>query len=239
MSFLTALKLATSRSSMSKLVERSILNIPTRCFSSKMTIVDVGAHSGQFIDAVCLISPKASIIAIEPNETLCNELEHTYGDRITIVRGVASNKNDYGEIVVTDDFASWSMLKPKEIMNESYGHGFTHITTNKVKSFTLDSICADIPVIDILKIDVQGYERQVLEGATDVLNRTKCIIVEVTYYNHYDGDISFWELHNVLKANRFVLYDLTKPFRLNDVSLWSDAIYVKRDDCDELLNASL
>lgn len=54
----------------------------------------------------------------------------------------------------------------------------------KVPCVTLDAELFNIPSIDILKIDTEGYETHVLKGASETLKKTKRIAVEL----HYPGE---------------------------------------------------
>lgn len=42
----------------------------------------------------------------------------------------------------------------------------------------LDDLCAPCAQIDLMKIDVEGYELPVLEGAASILMRTRCVLLE-------------------------------------------------------------
>jgi hypothetical protein len=61
---------------------------------------------------------------------------------------------------------------------------------------TLDGELGDaaLPGPVLLKLDVQGYERWVLEGGQETLRRTKWLIMEVSFRSLYDGEPSFMEL---------------------------------------------
>lgn len=226
---LRALQIALSRSCVSKLSDRSFFSLPPHFLDANPVIVDVGAHSGEYIDAVHVVRPNASIIAIEPNVDLCDVMAKKYGKRVRVICGIASNKNEDAEIIVTDDFASWSMLEPISSMNSNYGWGFSKVRKQSVSAKTLDSMCSEFSRISLLKIDAQGFEREVLEGAEEVLSKTDCILIEVTYYGHYENDISFWDIHKLMLLKGFILYDLKNPFRVNSVALWSDAIYIRKN----------
>ena len=43
---------------------------------------------------------------------------------------------------------------------------------------TLDSICTNLEIL-FLKIDVEGYEYNVLQGATKTLEKTKILMIEI------------------------------------------------------------
>jgi hypothetical protein len=107
-------------------------------------------------------------------------------------------------------------------------------TVNKVRVplETLDNLLAEIPEISLLKIDVQGYEKFVLEGAQAILKKTHYLIIEVNFISHYEGDILFPELHELLSASGFFLQNLSEPHfghRNGGRITWLDAIYVSQD----------
>jgi hypothetical protein len=81
--------------------------------------------------------------------------------------------------------------------------------------------------IDLLKIDVQGFEASVLRGAREVLQRTRFLLIECNVASHYEGDSLFPELHRILIQSRMTLYNLSEPVRLGGRALWADALYVR------------
>ena len=56
---------------------------------------------------------------------------------------------------------------------------------------TLDSVLPESKLVDLLKIDVQGFERAVLSGAKRVLGNTRAVLIEATLQSHYVGDDNF------------------------------------------------
>jgi hypothetical protein len=81
-----------------------------------------------------------------------------------------------------------------------------------VPMMRLDDLLADIEKIDVLKIDVEGYEKFILENATETLKKTK-----VVYAEYYQANTEMFgyrreEIKNILVKNGFVceLSDLSK-----------------------------
>jgi hypothetical protein len=64
-----------------------------------------------------------------------------------------------------------------------------------------------------LKLDVQGYEPQVLAGATQVLNRTLAVQLEMSLLPLYEGEALMPQMHAVMAAKGFNLWDLEPTFR--------------------------
>ena len=62
----------------------------------------------------------------------------------------------------------------------------------KVEATTLDKVISRLKEssVDILKIDVQGFEVGVLEGARRALNKVKVVMIEVSLYDFYGNSKS-------------------------------------------------
>jgi FkbM family methyltransferase len=89
---------------------------------------------------------------------------------------------------------------------------------------TLDSIVEELklPAPYVIKMDVQGFEPRVLRGALRTLHKTTAIITKIIVHN-------FRELHSLLDAAGFELYDLTDVARGPDHTLgWFYASYLSR-----------
>ena len=80
-----------------------------------------------------------------------------------------------------------------------------------VKIETLDNFCFDYGVeyIDFLKIDTQGYNAKVIEGAKDLLKNNKIglIFSEITIGKKYEISETFYDFEKILKDN-YLLYGI-------------------------------
>ena len=61
-----------------------------------------------------------------------------------------------------------------------------------------------LPFPDLLKLDVQGYELQVLNGGAECLQRVKAVIAEVSFVEFYERQCFFHEV--VGKLSQFGLF---------------------------------
>ncbi len=117
----------------------------------------------------------------------------------------------------------------RKLITLNFGKQFE---TLKVETCTIDSYCKEnnIDKIDILKIDTEGSEIEILEGAKLMLNKTKIIVVEVLdEKKKYHEKIS--RVNNILEKN----YNFKKIFRKNIWSLSTfsnmraeDIIFIKK-----------
>ena len=83
--------------------------------------------------------------------------------------------------------------------------------------------------VDILKIDTQGWELEVLRGATEVLKRTKVVLTEWQFDDIYGQPPPLHELDKILSDAGFRLWDISHIYKdLKTMrTLWVDLIYAK------------
>ena len=83
--------------------------------------------------------------------------------------------------------------------------------------------------VDILKIDTQGWELEVLRGATEVLKRTKVVLTEWLFDDMYGKPPPIHELDKILSDAGFRLWDISHIYKdLKTMrTLWVDLIYAK------------
>lgn len=151
-------------------------------------IWDIGAHIGyQSFAFASTIGPKGSVVAFEPNpyniQTFKKNIENNpiLAKQIILKSEALSNKN--GALFFkmgqskNDATTSGGYLETATppLPNSSY-EGFSAI---KVETVTIDSLISqqEIPVPDIIKIDVEGAELSVLQGGSNFIETHKPILV--------------------------------------------------------------
>jgi FkbM family methyltransferase len=111
--------------------------------------------------------------------------------------------------------------------------------THAVETRRLDDI-PELEGTDFLKVDVQGAELMVFEGAARILENALVVHTEVQFVPLYKGASQFGEIDSCLRSKGFLLHRLTQAGRtfkplifMNDVNaalsqiLWGDAVYVR------------
>jgi FkbM family methyltransferase len=192
-------------------------------------VIDVGANEGQWASAFLdLISPE-KLIVIEPGPAAFAALQKRFGSRANIaLHNVAIGEtNGVTTLRVTRDSTGASVLPPREEMRELIGSNWSVETEVECPMRTLDTLLAGMAEISLLKIDVQGYEKEALAGAAETLAKTKFLLIELNYMPQYVGGSWFAEIHELLTGKfGFVLVDATKPLCLNGRASMSDGLYV-------------
>jgi FkbM family methyltransferase len=93
----------------------------------------------------------------------------------------------------------------------------------------LDAVVRPTERVTILKIDAQGFEREVLAGAGQTLRRTDYVILEVNFQPHYAGEAGFFELDGLMQAHGFALGNYSKPKGGQRQALYADALYLRKE----------
>ena len=192
-------------------------------------VVDVGANVGQWASALLdLVSPE-KLVMIEPGPAMFAQLREKFAGKPGVeLHNVAIGETDgVTTLRVTRDSTGASILPPRAEMKELIGSNWTVEKEVECPMRTLDNLLAVVSEISLLKIDVQGYEKETLAGATQTLAKTKFLLVELNYMPQYEGGSWFGEIHELLtRKHGFVLIDATKPLRLNGRASMSDGLYV-------------
>ena len=202
-------------------------------------IIDVGAHEGLWTDAVLEIAPTAKVIAAEPQDDLRAQISRRFeGDpRVTVDGRALSDHVGESTFNLLGASVNGSLHRPRPGMDSVYGSGWEGEATITVPTTTLDQMVGDLPVA-LLKIDVQGAEAEVLRGAQGVLMRTDIVMLEVTFFSHYDGDTTFVDLHSMMTDAGFSLAGVAEPARSKlGAMMCSDACYVSNRLLENVVSA--
>jgi FkbM family methyltransferase len=202
-------------------------------------IVDVGAHEGSWTDAVLQISPTFKVIAVEPQDDLREVIGGRFaGDaRVTVDGRALSDHIGESTFNLLGASVNGSLHQPRPRMNSVYGSGWERERTITVPTTTLDQLVGDNPVA-LLKIDVQGAEAEVLRGAQGALKRTNIVMLEVTFFSHYDGDTTFVDLHSMMADAGFSLAGVAEPARSKlGAMMCSDACYVSNRLLEDVVSS--
>jgi FkbM family methyltransferase len=162
-----------------------ILWIKALSLPSARWIIDVGANHGDFAQAASAVFPDAKVLLIEPLPSLQSELKDrstSHGGRWFLENCAAGQYagTDKLEIDPRDDSIGSLAGFSEEYCraNPSATVGGTVICNVK----PLDQILAEreIKSVDLIKIDVEGFEFEVLQGLEKSLSAVQSIIVEVS-----------------------------------------------------------
>jgi len=176
--------------------------------STIKVIYDVGANIGTWTLLAKSFFKDAAIHAFEPLndhiekfKTLTGKLTHT-----TVHQLCLGNEDTTTVINVSSFSDSSSLLDATPLEYEQYGISKAREETVSVKK-AADLIEQNIlPVPDIIKLDVQGFELEVLKGMDQYLSQVSYLIVEVSFKEYYHGQPLFLDIANYVAGFNFNIY---------------------------------
>jgi FkbM family methyltransferase len=186
-------------------------------------VVDVGAARGEWTIDCQRLFPEATYVLIEPLP------DHVAGltaissrlPRVRVWSGAVGATEGKATIRTHGDQSS--ML----VANDAQFRG----TDLEVPLRTLDSLVTtgELRRPDLVKLDVQGYELEVLRGANSVLEHAQVLLVELSFRRLYAGQPLAHEVIAFLGQRGFRIADVcTYSQRARDAALLqSDVLFVK------------
>ncbi len=142
------------------------------------TIIDAGANIGLASIYFANKYPDAHIIAIEPEYSNFDLLKSNVAPYRNIIPVQAALWHKNEEINVMDSgLGKWGFMTAMKDSSENFHSGACHTVT----AITLDKIMKDynIEKIDILKIDIEGAEREVFSNTSSWIEKVNAIIIEL------------------------------------------------------------
>jgi FkbM family methyltransferase len=174
------------------------------------TVIDVGAHTGQYAALLRGLGYEGAIVSFEPvHETFEQLSAAAAGDeRWTAQRLALGDRDGSATINVahSSDFSSFREVS--DFGARVFPEAARADRGEEVELRRLDGLLgtdlrdADAPML--LKLDTQGWDMEVLEGATGMLDRVAAVQTEVAFQAVYDGVPAIGEVVGALAARGFV-----------------------------------
>jgi FkbM family methyltransferase len=191
-------------------------------------IFDIGANSGQSVRTFKKLFPGSQIHSFEPSPAVYQQL----AENVRVFADVRVNNSAVGSVCGEQVFLEnsqsemSSFLRPGEL-----GWGKVEKET-PVKVVTLDGYCNanQIQLINLLKIDTQGYELEVLKGAQNLMreDRIQAIYLEVNFAELYVGLPRVDALFGFLLDHNFGLVSFYEFAHQGHLASWSDALFLNK-----------
>jgi FkbM family methyltransferase len=197
-----------------------------------VTVIDIGANTGQFAIACARLWQPKMLIVVEPLPEAVRHLTQMFGQQ----SGVEINACAIGDapgraILHVSRFSHSSSLLPQ---NDIHRQAFPEAAASgeiQVEIKTIDQVVGSRefkgPIL--LKLDVQGYELKALAGAAETLKRVDLVLVEASLRPMYEGEALFSAILDFLRAAGFTfarpIEFLTDP-RTGEI-LQMDCLFVR------------
>ena len=174
-------------------------------------IIDIGAHRGEFLESMLKIKKVNSFYAFEPQKNIFNELNEKFSknEKITLFnfamdKEITNKKLKINKLSMTSSLAEINeksfYLKIKNFLTFSKSNFEDEY---EIQTNTVDKIFENISLQkSLLKIDVEGFEINVIKGSQMKLKEIPFVLLENQFGNHYKNN-DFKDIINLLLKNDF------------------------------------
>ena len=191
---------------------------------SAANICDIGASDGSWCRGALRVFPRARYLCVEPldeNQRYLRLLSDEYPN-VSLWQGCLGSQS--GRTVINIDGVGSSILP---------GHwGNRYGVQREVVVDTLDNLVRReiYSQFDLIKLDVQGYELEVLKGARNTIREAQAVIAELSFFSFQKGMPLFHEVVGELSQSDFVIYDvLSLTLRpLDGAAGQADLLFLRR-----------
>jgi FkbM family methyltransferase len=201
------------------------------------TILDIGANTGQFARLAHEVFPGVSIYSFEPLPDCFEALKRALpaGADFHPVNCALGREEGTLEFRRALHTPSSSFLKMTKLHEEAFPQstGGQAERPLSVAVRTLDGVAAELTLRDniLLKIDVQGYEANVLAGGGETVRRAVAVIMETSFRRLYEGQPLFDEIYETMRGLGFEfqgnLEQMINPADGRVVQ--ADSIFIRRE----------
>lgn len=193
-----------------------------------VVVYDIGANKGSWTNDCLQFFPDATYYLFEPQINLKNDIDALFTNKKNIQLFSVGVGNKIGELLFTiydrDDSCTFMLTA-----DEAQAKGLEQV---KVPMVQLDTFAIDnnLKPPSILKIDAEGLDLEVLEGAKKLAQEAEIIMIEVGVMNK-TFENSALNIMNYLDEIGFRLFDITdlnRPFENN--ALWlCEFVFIKKN----------
>jgi FkbM family methyltransferase len=184
-------------------------------------IFDIGYNEGEFTEACFTKYPTASVIAVEANPNLCNMLQRNFSlnYNFLLLNNLVSNVVGEGiDFYINPSASGISTASTHFMQNSRFTKGSKYIGENstqwappiKVESITIDSMIERYGMPDLIKIDVEGYELNVLKGLTQKAN-------DICFEWHEEEKDNLYQILEHLQSIGYTQFGVIGYFEEGDV----------------------
>jgi len=195
-------------------------------------VVDVGANRGQFALIARKACPSAKVISFEPLEEPAQTFRKVFSNDSNIVLHLCAigREKTIALIHVSEDDDSSSLLPVTKMQTDLFP-GSIEQTTRQVMVYPLSEVIDPdcIPPDSLLKIDVQGYELDVLQGCEGVLQRFSHLYIECSFVELYEDQALAHQIIAWLTERGFVLRSIHNiHYGKNGMAIQGDFLFSKK-----------
>ncbi len=192
-------------------------------------LIDGGANFGETTDEFLAHYENPTIYCFEANNSLASDLMRRYAEKknVHVLAQALGSKVGKVNFNISKNLPSSSFLEHTNLHKEYHGDVTATKEVVVVDMVTLESAFPNHETIDLLKLDVEGYELEVLKGAESILPHIRIVMTEVWFSGGYTHAPYFSDIETFLRNNNFTLLNIYNPYTHKDMQLTAgDAVFL-------------
>jgi FkbM family methyltransferase len=201
------------------------------------TVVHVGAHTGEEVDAYRRHGAQR-VVLVEASPTTCQALAERFGadDGIEVIHAAVTDREGIERLLLhtdsrggTESASLLAMKRLGEIVSTMHAGQAVEVPATTLDAL-LERAAIDPGTIGLLVLDVQGAELRVLLGAERTLSGVRAVLTEVALIDLYDGAAREEDVDRLMTAAGFrtldaLYYELSESD--HRFPAWGDRLYVR------------
>jgi FkbM family methyltransferase len=163
-----------------------------RTLGNVRMVVDVGANRGQFALVARHCFPEARIVSFEPLPRPASRFARVFArDPAVVLHQVAIGPEEEVATMHVSSKDDSSSLLPMTVLQNRLFPRTAEVDTQQVRTTQLTHFITDSQIDRpaLLKLDVQGFELQALQGCAELLKAFSYIYVECSFVELYANQV--------------------------------------------------
>ena len=197
-------------------------------FIQPKSILDIGAHSGQFYGWAKNVWPNVPIFMIEANRVHAEKL-----------KSLTQNNHDNYLITALGDFERDVTFYTRKDKPWTEGNSYYKesnfwdipqlVLKSEITLKRLDDLFENSAVFDLIKIDTQGSEKDIIQGGINLVKKSSALILEVSYIEYNEGAPTAEEVTDFVKQIGFVKNMSVGEHYDEDKIIQKDILFLNED----------
>lgn len=189
-------------------------------YSSEDIIVDAGVYNGSTVSLFARSFPENKIFGFEPNPVKYETSKRRFENNSNVLIENKAIGEEDGEaefhLASTDSASSLNPI--------AEGQRIQEMKSIPVQTVNLNSYFPKTKYALILKLDIEGFELNVLQSSSSFLSRTKYVITEMNNNEYHTGGSKYYQVDELLRKSGFKLVIISSDYNNNGLDQY-DAVY--------------
>jgi FkbM family methyltransferase len=182
-------------------------------------VLDIGAYEGNWTKSFKEFYPNADVLMIEANTEKEEILKEVGNYKIAVLGKIDDEEVDYYKCL--DGTPTGNGIYPE---NTEY-----KFIPEKRKAITLSTLLNSEDGFDLIKMDVQGAERDIIQGSLPIMAKTKFLLLELQTVQYTKGTPRFSEMVAYLHDLGFEFIDIFDLKYDRDCLIEMDGLFINRN----------